>query len=38
MAMCVMAVVGVAPYQCFSPGAMQTMSPGLISSIARRGQ
>jgi hypothetical protein len=33
-----MAVVGVAPYQCFSPGAMQTMSPGLISSIARRGQ
>jgi hypothetical protein len=33
MAMCVMAVVEVAPCQCFSPGAIQTMSPGLISSI-----
>src|SRR6516165_11133199 len=28
-----MAVVGVAPCQCFSPGSNQTTSPGLISSI-----
>jgi hypothetical protein len=27
MAMCVMAVVGVAPCQCFSPGGIQTPSP-----------
>ena len=27
-----MAVVGVAPCQCFSPGANQTTSPGRISS------
>src|SRR2546430_4293065 len=32
MAMCVMAVVGVAPCQCFSPGANQITSPGRISS------
>src|ERR1700730_3160519 len=32
MAMCVMAVVGVAPCQCFSPGENQTTSPGRISS------
>lgn len=30
--MCVIAVVGAAPCQCFSPGANQTTSPGLISS------
>src|SRR6266540_4662280 len=33
MAIWVMAVVGVAPCQCFSPGGNQTTSPGLISSI-----
>src|SRR3954471_5394009 len=33
MAMCVMAVVGAAPCQCFSPGENQTTSPGRISSI-----
>ena len=33
MAMCVIAVVGDAPCQCFSPGANQTTSPGRISSI-----
>src|SRR5579884_1667507 len=33
MAMCVMAVVGAAPCQCFSPGWNQTTSPGRISSI-----
>src|SRR6516164_1691857 len=33
MAMCVMAVVGAAPCQCFSPGAIHTISPGRISSI-----
>lgn len=33
MAICVIAVVGVAPCQCFSPGANQTTSPGWISSI-----
>src|SRR2546428_521229 len=33
MAMCVMAVVGAAPCQCFSPGANETTSPGRISSI-----
>src|SRR5580693_2324540 len=33
MAMCVMAVVGVAPCQCFSPGGNQTTSPGRICSI-----
>src|ERR687884_990225 len=32
MAMCVMAVVAVAPCQCFSPGGNQTTSPGRISS------
>src|SRR3954471_1574586 len=32
MAMCVMAVVGVAPCQCFSLGGNQTTSPGRISS------
>src|SRR6266478_7363079 len=31
--MCVIAVVGVAPCQCFSPGENQTTSPGRISSI-----
>src|SRR5215831_3317946 len=33
-AMCVMAVAGVAPCQCFSPGGHQTTSPGRIFSIA----
>src|SRR5208283_2069756 len=33
MAMCVMAVVGEAPCQCFSPGGNQITSPGRISSI-----
>jgi len=33
MAICVMAVVGVAPCQCFSPGGNETTSPGWISSI-----
>src|SRR2546430_13180379 len=33
MAICVIAVVGDAPCQCFSPGANQTTSPGAISSI-----
>jgi len=33
MAMWVIAVVGVAPCQCFSPGENQTTSPGRISSI-----
>src|SRR5437899_806989 len=33
MAMCVMAVVAVAPCQCFSPGANQITSPGPMSSI-----
>src|SRR5438552_2787664 len=33
MAICVIGVVGVAPCQCFSPGANQTTSPGRISSI-----
>ena len=33
MAMWVMAVVGVAPCQCFSPGGNQITSPGRISSI-----
>src|SRR5437764_9184170 len=33
MAICVIAVVGVAPCQCFSPRANQTTSPGRISSI-----
>ena len=28
MAMCVIAVAGAAPCQCFSPGAIQTTSPG----------
>src|ERR1700682_2442922 len=31
--MCVIAVVGVAPCQCFSPGGNQITSPGRISSI-----
>src|SRR6516164_2162194 len=31
--MCVIAVVGAAPCQCFSPGENQTTSPGRISSI-----
>src|SRR5437763_5244617 len=30
--MCAMAVVGVAPCQCFSPGGNQITSPGRISS------
>src|SRR5438067_5024849 len=33
MAMCVIAVAGVAPCQCFSLGANQTTSPDRISSI-----
>src|ERR671928_2024221 len=33
MAIWVMAVVCVAPCQCFSPGGNQTTSPGRISSI-----
>jgi hypothetical protein len=33
MAMCVIAVVVVAPCQCFSLGANQTTSPGRISSM-----
>src|SRR5207245_4474580 len=33
MAICVIAVVAVAPCQCFSPGGNQTTSPGRISSI-----
>src|SRR6266542_5205014 len=33
MAMCVMAVVAVAPCQCFSPGGNHTTSPGRICSI-----
>src|SRR6266436_9847996 len=33
MAVCVMAVVAVAPCQCFSPGGNQTTSPGRIFSI-----
>src|SRR5579885_3682342 len=33
MAICVMAVVAVAPCQCFSPGENQITSPGRISSI-----
>lgn len=32
MAICVIAVVAVAPCQCFSPGANQMTSPGRISS------
>src|SRR3954469_10759308 len=32
MAMCVTAVVGAAPCQCFSPGGNQTTSPGRSSS------
>ena len=32
-ARCVMEVVGAAPCQCFSPGANETTSPGLTSSI-----
>src|SRR6266487_50681 len=31
--MCVIAALGDAPCQCFSPGANQTTSPGRISSI-----
>src|SRR5438067_13103117 len=33
MAICVTAVVGAAPCQCFSLGGIQTTSPGRISSI-----
>src|SRR6185295_1481983 len=33
MAMCVIAVVGVAPCQCLSFGGHQTTSPGLISTF-----
>src|SRR5438309_4650821 len=33
MAMCVIALVGIAPCQCFSLGGNQTTSPGRISSI-----
>src|SRR5207248_3243573 len=32
MAICVIAVVGIAPCQCFSLGGNQTTSPGRISS------
>ena len=32
MAICVIALFGEAPCQCFSPGANQTTSPGRISS------
>src|SRR5439155_21071107 len=32
MAKCVIAVVGAAPCQCFSPGENQTTSPGRLSS------
>src|SRR3954465_15174786 len=32
MAMCVIAVVAVAPCQCFTPGGNQTTSPGRTSS------
>src|SRR5262249_60952794 len=32
MAICVIAVVGAAPCQCFSPGANQMTSPGRICS------
>src|SRR3979411_2885823 len=32
MAIWVMAVVAVAPCQCFSPGGLQTPSPGRLSS------
>src|SRR5436309_1502699 len=32
MAICVMAVAGVAPCQCFSPGGNQITSPGRICS------
>jgi len=35
MAICVMAVVGAAPCQCFSPGENQMTSPGRISSMGR---
>src|SRR5262249_20318082 len=33
MAMCTMALVGLAPCQCFSPGGIHTTSPGRISRI-----
>src|SRR5690349_13421252 len=33
MATCIIAVVGVAPCQCFSPGGNHTTSPAKISSI-----
>src|SRR5216110_4083591 len=33
MAICVIAVVGAAPCQCFSPGGNHATSPGRISSI-----
>src|SRR5438552_8558220 len=33
MAKCVIAVVDVAPCQCFSPGGNHTQSPGRISSM-----
>ena len=33
MAICVMAVVGVPPCQCFSPDGIEITSPGWISSI-----
>ncbi len=32
MAICIIAVLGDAPCQCFSPGSNQTTSPGWISS------
>src|SRR5712691_1581612 len=34
MAMCAIAASGDAPCQCFSPGSIDTTSPGRISSIA----
>ena len=37
MAICVIAVVGVVPCQCFSPGANQTISPGPAAAVAQAG-
>src|SRR4051794_34552230 len=34
MAICVMPVVAEVPCQCFTPGAIRTTSPGLISCFA----
>ena len=35
MAICVIAVVGVAPCQCFSPGENHTTSPGRPNFLSR---